>query len=85
MKPALPMRRTVWMRPATRARIFGHQLFGGLCAVIAQDVREWCGEIETLAERPVTQGFNLAHARGALFKQFVFQRQYDLLWGNQLL
>jgi hypothetical protein len=32
-------------------------------------------EIEALAKRAVTQGFNLANARDTLLKQSVFQRQ----------
>ncbi len=47
---------------------FGDQFFGGLGGVVTQDVRNRVGEIETLAERQVAEGFNLTYARGALLK-----------------
>src|ERR1019366_6023783 len=65
---------------------FRNQFFRGLLAILRKHLGNRTGEIETLAKGQVTQGFDLAHARRALFKQFVFQRQLvTLLSGNQLL
>ncbi len=67
------------------ARISGTSSSAVLSPKFAQHVRNRLREIEALAEGHVSQRFDLAHARRALLKQFVFQRQYSLLWGNPLL
>ena len=69
------MRRMVCMRPAMRTRTSGRPALRRSWRRIRQDLRDGVGEIEALPVRPVTQRFDLADARQALLKQFVFQRQ----------
>ena len=53
----------------------GTEFFRGLAAIMEKHLRHGAGEIETLAERLVPEGLDFVYARGALLKQFVFQRQ----------
>ncbi len=61
------------------------QFLGRLGAVLGEDVGHGVGELEALAVAPVTEGFDFANARQALFEQVVFQGQIELLRGNKLL
>ena len=55
------------------------QLFRGLFRIFSQDLRNGMREIETVAVRLETQGFDFGDALDALLVQVVFERQSSLL------
>ena len=53
------------------------QFFGGLRAVLGENLRNGVSEIEALAVGPEAERLDLGGAAQALFEQIVFERQTD--------
>ena len=64
---------------------FRGKLFGGLRAILRQDLRNGVREVVPLAVGAITHALDLAYPRPALAEQLIFQGQSGLLWGNTLL